>query len=75
VSEAGARHYYAKTKKIKDWKLARHQWLPPVILATQEAEICRIVVPNHLWQIVCETLSQKKKITKKVWWSGSRCRP
>jgi hypothetical protein len=37
-----------------------HLWLPPKILSTQEAEI----------------LSQKKKkITKKGWWSGSRCRP
>jgi hypothetical protein len=48
--------------------IARHQWLIPVILATQEAGIRRI--------IVCETLSiLKKPITKKDWWSGSRCRP
>jgi hypothetical protein len=26
-------------------------------------------------QTVQETLSQKKSITEKVWWSGSRCRP
>jgi hypothetical protein len=37
----------------------------PVILATQEAEIRRIVVRSHPGQIVCETLSRKKPITKK----------
>jgi hypothetical protein len=31
----------------------------PVILATQEAEIRRIVVQSQSWQIVCKTLSQK----------------
>jgi Fic family protein len=30
-------------------------------LATQEAEIRRIAVQSQLWQIVRETLSQKKK--------------
>jgi hypothetical protein len=33
----------------------------PVILATQEAEIRRIVVLSQLWQIVHEILSKKKK--------------
>jgi hypothetical protein len=56
-------------------KRAGHQWLMPVILATQEAGIRKIVVQSQPGQIVHETLSQKKKITKKVWWSGSRCRP
>jgi hypothetical protein len=32
-----------------------------VIVATQEAEIRRIEVQRHPGQIVCETLSQKKK--------------
>jgi hypothetical protein len=27
--------------------IARHQWLTPVILATQEAEIRRIVIPSQ----------------------------
>jgi hypothetical protein len=45
---------------FKNWlNLARHQWLTPVILAIQEAEIRRIVVRSHLGQIVHETLSQK----------------
>jgi hypothetical protein len=33
----------------------------PVILATQEAEIRRITVRSQSRQIICETLSQKKK--------------
>jgi hypothetical protein len=32
------------------------QWLTPVILATEEADIRRIVVQVQLGQIVCETL-------------------
>jgi hypothetical protein len=38
-------------------KIAVHLWLTPVILATQEAEIRRIVVRSQPGQIVCETLS------------------
>jgi hypothetical protein len=38
---------------------ARRQWLTPVILATQEAEIRRIVVPSQPGQIVHQTLSLK----------------
>jgi hypothetical protein len=33
----------------------------PVIPATQEAEIRRIMVQNHPWQIVCKILSGKNK--------------
>jgi hypothetical protein len=45
---------------------ARCQWLTPVILATQEEELRRMAVQSQPKQIVCETLSQKKKkITKK----------
>jgi hypothetical protein len=41
-----------------------HQWwLTPVILATQ-TEIRRIMVQSQPGQIVCESLSQKKKKKK-----------
>jgi hypothetical protein len=55
--------------------LTRHQWLTPVIPATQEAEIRRIEVQSQLRQIVHETLSQKYPTHKKGWWSGPRYRP
>jgi hypothetical protein len=45
-----------------------------VILATQEAEIKRIMVQSQPGHILRETLSQKRPITEKGWWSGSRCR-
>jgi hypothetical protein len=51
------------------------RWLRPVSLATQEAEIRRITVGSQQGQILLKTLSLKKPITKKSWWSGSRCRP
>jgi hypothetical protein len=38
---------------------AGHQWLMPVILANQEAEIRRILVPSQHKQIALKTLSQK----------------
>jgi hypothetical protein len=38
---------------------AGHQWLMPIILATQEAEIRRIEVRSQPGQIVHKTLSQK----------------
>jgi hypothetical protein len=37
----------------------------PVILATQEEEIRRMAVSNHLGQMVLKTLSQKKTHHKK----------
>jgi hypothetical protein len=63
----------------KTFHLARHQWLTPVIPATQEAEIRRIVVQsqprtNSLQDPISET-KQNKTFTEKGWWSGSRCRP
>jgi hypothetical protein len=65
-----------KKNELRKSIRARYQWLTPVILAAQEAEIRKIVVQSQPGQRVQETLSQKKKpFTKKGWWSGSRCRP
>jgi hypothetical protein len=47
-----------KEKTLKLILLTRFQWLTPVILAIQKAEI-RIVVRSQPGQIVHETLSQK----------------
>jgi hypothetical protein len=41
------------------------QWLTPIILATQEAEIRKMMVQSQPGQIVCKTLSQKKPFTQK----------
>jgi hypothetical protein len=41
---------------LKKKNPVRHQWLTPIILATQEAEIKRIVVQSHPRKIVRETL-------------------
>jgi hypothetical protein len=38
----------------------------PIILATQEVEIRRIVFQSQLVQIVCETLSQKNPSQKRA---------
>jgi hypothetical protein len=43
----------------------RHQWLMPMILATQEAEIRRFAVWSQPRQVVLETLSRKMPIQKK----------
>jgi hypothetical protein len=45
--------------------LARRQWLTPVILATQEAEIRRILVQSQPRQVLRETLSRKHPSPKK----------
>jgi hypothetical protein len=46
-------------------RTARHWGLTSVILATQEADIRRIMVQSQSRQIVCKTLPQKIPITKK----------
>jgi hypothetical protein len=57
------------------YRLTRCQWLMPIILATQEAEIRRITVPIQPRQIVLQDSISKKSSTKKDWWSGSKHRP
>jgi hypothetical protein len=49
---------------IKSSIVARQ--LMPVILATQETEIKRIMVQSHPREIVCETLSQKYSTQKRA---------
>jgi hypothetical protein len=46
---------------------ASRQWLMPIILGTQEAEIRKIVVQSQPRQVVLETLSRKKQHNKKDW--------
>jgi hypothetical protein len=43
----------------------------PLILAAQEAEIRRIVVPSQPWANSSQNPTMKKPITKKGWWSDS----
>jgi hypothetical protein len=46
-----------------------------VILATQEAEIRRIMVQSQSRQIVPQAPISKKPFRKKGWCSGLKCRP
>jgi hypothetical protein len=51
--------------QYKNLHRARHQWLTPVILAIQEAEIRRITVQSQHGQIVPQDPISKKPFTKK----------
>jgi hypothetical protein len=57
VTQGKALGSILSTTKKKKKKRAGHQWLMPVILATQEAEISRIEIQRQSVQIVPETLS------------------
>jgi hypothetical protein len=47
-------------KEERGRRLRKSNWLTPIILDTQEAEIRRITVQSQAGQIVRETLSQRK---------------
>jgi hypothetical protein len=49
---------------LKQTFFARHWWLMPVILATQEAEIRRIAVPSQPRQVVLHDLILKNASQK-----------
>jgi hypothetical protein len=53
------------TNTHKNAQNAECRWLTPIILATQEAEIRRILVRSQPGQIVCEILPSKKKSSQK----------
>jgi hypothetical protein len=55
----GQHRLHSEIRSQKEKKPARHWWLMPVILATQEAEIRRILVQSQPGQTDRETLSQK----------------
>jgi hypothetical protein len=50
---------------VKTMFTSRHLWFTPVILATQEAEIRRIVVRSQPWQIVLQDSISKSPSQKK----------
>jgi hypothetical protein len=52
--------------RYRNLSVVRHQWLTPVILATQEAEIRRTAAQNQHGQIVCGTLSRKNPSQKRA---------
>jgi hypothetical protein len=57
---------YHKQCFIPNFIPAECQWLTPIILVTQEAEIRRTEVRSQPGQIVCETLSQKSPSWKRA---------
>jgi hypothetical protein len=51
---------------IRNLLKARHWWLTPISLATQEAEIRRIMIQSLTGQIILKTLSQKNPSQKEL---------
>jgi hypothetical protein len=65
-SELRALPYQALHQPFKNVKTARHQWLIPVILATQEAEMGRIPDGSQPGHVVHEILSRKNPSQKRT---------
>jgi hypothetical protein len=61
-----------KAQRLRVREKARHPWLTPIILATQEAEIRKMVVQSQPWANSSQDPIAKKPLTKKGWWSGLR---
>jgi hypothetical protein len=57
---------YWEDKYQKTYDIARCWWLMPVSLATQEAEIKRIMVQSQTGQIVLKTLPRENPSQKGV---------
>jgi hypothetical protein len=62
--------FFMSVPNVKISKAAGYWWLSPIILATQEVGIRRIVVQRQPGQIVFETLSQKNPSTTTTKKSG-----
>jgi hypothetical protein len=61
----GLQENYAPSRKSSQ-NLDGLPWLMPIILATKEAEIRRILVPNTLRQIVPKTQPRKNPAQKRA---------
>jgi hypothetical protein len=59
------RFHLTQVRMAINKKISQHQWLTPVILATQEAEIRRFIVQSQFRQIIYEMLLKKPTTKKK----------
>jgi hypothetical protein len=58
-------HFYQENNRKKS-PTAGHQWLTPVILVTQEAEVSRIKVQSQPGKLVIKILSRKSPTQKRA---------